>query len=411
MKVTIKTKISINVYTIIFLLSLIVMLYYFLPITASVLTASMMLGVLGILYFMIFINSNWKSRKEVFGYLLLICSLVIVFCVREYYKEGIIGVYSILLVFFPIFLAFFLFNKEKYEMLKKLAVAVLLMLVITGITTFAGLIVYPELARDLAAFSNDNIIGISTRYNIGGYDIVYCVVLAIPLYCLVIEKKVTTGIKKFLEILIFIISLIFIVKTQYTTAMLLGIVSCGMIIVIRKFDIKRLGVLALLGLAILSAYKGEISNGLIKASYNIESQSISQRLEELSKSLDGGKVTGEDMTERGNAYGKSIEAFLEHPISGTWISSDNIELGGHSTILDLMAGVGLPGFLLILYTFFYIEKLLLSRVENEITRKYVGIFLVIYTILAIANPIISGTFFCVLFIGLSGVTLMEKNSL
>ena len=210
MKITIKTKISIDVYTIIFLLSLIVMSYYFLPITATVLTASMMLGVLGILYFMIFINSNWKSRKEVFGYLLLICLVGIVFCVREYYKEGIIGVYSVLLVFFPIFLAFFLFNKEKYELLKKLAVAVLLMLVITGITTFTGLTVYPELARDLAAFSNDNIIGISTRYNIGGYDIVYCVVLAITLYCLVIEKKVTTGIKKFLEIFIFIISLIFI---------------------------------------------------------------------------------------------------------------------------------------------------------------------------------------------------------
>lgn len=409
MKITIKTKISINVYTIIFLLSLIVMSYYFLPITASVLTASMMLGVLGILYFMIFINSNWKSRKEVFGYLLLICSLGIVFCVREYYKEGIIGVYSILLVFFPIFLEFFLFNKEKYEMLKKLAVAVLLMLVITGITTFTGLTVYPELARDLAAFSNDNIIGISTRYNIGGYDIVYCVVLAIPLYCLVIEKKVTTGIKKFLEIFIFIISLIFIVKTQYTTAMLLEIVSFGMIILIRKFDLKRLGILALLGLIILSVYKGEISNGLIKASYSIESQSISQRLEELAKALDGGKVTGEDMTERGNAYGKSIEAFLEHPVLGTWISSDNIELGGHSTVLDLMAGVGLPGFLLILYTFFYIEKLMLSRVEKEITRKYVGIFLVVYIILAVVNPIISGTFLSVLFIGLPGIVLMENK--
>lgn len=409
MKITIKTKISINVYTIIFLLSLIVMSYYFLPITASVLTASMMLGVLGILYFMIFINSNWKSRKEVFGYLLLICSLGIVFCVREYYKEGIIGVYSILLVFSPIFLVFFLFNKEKYEMLKKLAVAVLLMLVITGITTFTGLTVYPELARDLAAFSNDNIIGISTRYNIGGYDIVYCVVLAIPLYCLVIEKKVTTGIKKFLEIFIFIISLIFIVKTQYTTAMLLEIVSFGMIILIRKFDLKRLGILALLGLIILSVYKGEISNGLIKASYSIESQSISQRLEELAKALDGGKVTGEDMTERGNAYGKSIEAFLEHPVLGTWISSDNIELGGHSTVLDLMAGVGLPGFLLILYTFLYIEKLMLSRVEKEITRKYVGIFLVVYIILAVVNPIISGTFFSVLFIGLPGIVLMENK--
>lgn len=409
MKITIKTKISINVYTIIFLLSLIVMSYYFLPITASVLTASMMLGVLGILYFMIFINSNWKSRKEVFGYLLLICSLGIVFCVREYYKEGIIGVYSILLVFFPIFLSFFLFNKEKYGMLKKLAVAVLIMLVITGITTFAGLIVYPELARDLAAFSNDNIIAISTNYNIGGYDTVYCIVLAIPLYCLTVEKKITTGIKKIFEIFIFIFSLVFIIKTQYTTAMLLGIVSCGMIIVIRKFDLKRLGILALVGLVILGAYKGEISDGLKKASNNIESQSISQRLDELAKALDGGKVTGEDMTARGNAYGKSIEAFSRHPFLGTWISSDDIELGGHSTVLDLIAGVGLPGFLLILYTFFYIEKLMLNRIENEITRKYVGIFLVVYIILAVVNPIISGTFFSVLFIGLPGIVLMENK--
>lgn len=294
-------------------------------------------------------------------------------------------------------------------MLKKLAVAVLIMLVITGITTFAGLIVYPELARDLAAFSNDNIIAISTNYNIGGYDTVYCIVLAIPLYCLTVEKKITTGIKKIFEIFIFIFSLVFIIKTQYTTAMLLGIVSCGMIIVIRKFDLKRLGILALVGLVILGAYKGEISDGLKKASNNIESQSISQRLDELAKALDGGKVTGEDMTARGNAYGKSIEAFSRHPFLGTWISSDDIELGGHSTVLDLIAGVGLPGFLLILYTFFYIEKLMLNRIENEITRKYVGIFLVVYIILAVVNPIISGTFFSVLFIGLPGIVLMENK--
>ena len=68
---------------------------------------------------------------------------------------------------------------------------------------------------------------------------------------------------------------------------------------------------------------------------NIESQSISQRLNELSKTLEGKSVSGEDITERGNAYGKSIDAFVEHPISGTWVTSDNMKkLGGHSTILD-----------------------------------------------------------------------------
>lgn len=410
MKIRIRRKITVNLHTIIFLLSIIVMLYSFLPITASVLTAAMMLGILAVLYSVIFLCSNWKRQKVIVSNILLSVSTVIIYIVREYYKDGVIGFYTVVLYFFPAFLAVFLFSKDDIQLLKKLAISILIMIVITGSTTFVALSLYPELARDLAAFSSDSIIGLSTMYNVGGYEFTYCVVLSIPIYCLLAEKKTSALMRKLIEILIFMISIIFIIKTQYTTALLLGIISCGMIIGIRKFALKRLCILAILGLLILGAFKGEIANELSNIATSIESESISQRLNELSKALEGGSITGEDMTERGNAYGKSIVAFSEHPILGTWSTSDHLEkLGGHSTVLDLLAGVGIFAFLLVMYAFYYVEKVMLSKNEGDITKKYVGIFLLIYTILACVNPIINGTFFAMLFIVLPGITLIENK--
>ena len=146
------------------------------------------------------------------------------------------------------------------------------------------------------------------------------------------------------------------------------------------------------------------------ASKQVESHSISQRLDELSQALDSGKVTGEDMTERGNAYQKSVDAFGKHPVFGTWLWSDTTKLGGHSTILDLMAGAGIILFAIVLLAFFYTEKKMLCKIQDDVTKKYAGIFLIVFCVLAIVNPIISGTFFSIFFIGLPGVTLLNHRS-
>lgn len=409
MKIRFKRKNSVR--ALIFLLSTIVMLYYFLPISASILTASIMMIIVYGIYFLIFISSNWKKVQVVYGNGLLLASMLIIFCVRKYYVEGYIGIYSVFLIFLPAFVGFFLINKGWQSVLQKLAIVILVSLFITEISTFIGLNLYPELARDLAAISSDNIIAVSTKYNIGGYDIVYCVMLCIPVYCLLVDKKITSLVLKvILQLAIFVVSILFFIKTQYTTAVLLGIVNCILIILIRKFDLKRLGIIAVVGIVLFSACKSNVADVLSNASRQVESQSISQRLDELSRALDSGKVTGEDMTERGNAYQKSIDAFGKHPIFGTWIQSDTIKLGGHSTILDLMAGAGIILFLIVLIAFCYTEKIMLCRIQDEVTKKYVGIFLIGFCILAIVNPIISGTFFSIFFIGLPGVALLNYTS-
>ena len=362
------------------------------------------------IYFLIFISSNWKKIPVVCCNSLLIGSMLIIFCVREYYKDGYIGVYSIFLVFLPVFLGTFLINKGWYSVLQKLSLIILVSLFITGVTTFIGLDIYPELARDLAAFSSENIISISTNYNIGGYDIVYCIMLCMPVYCLLIDKKVSSIFRIILQLAIFVMSIMFFIKTQYTTAMLLGMVNCILIILIRKFDLKRLGIIALIGIVLFSSFKSNIADALSNASKQVESHSISQRLDELSQALDSGKVTGEDMTERGNAYQKSVDAFGKHPVFGTWLWSDTTKLGGHSTILDLMAGAGIILFAIVLLAFFYTEKKMLCKIQDDVTKKYAGIFLIVFCVLAIVNPIISGTFFSIFFIGLPGVTLLNHRS-
>lgn len=63
MKIRIKSKMTFNLQTLFFLLSLIVMCYFFLPITASFLTAIIMLGILVVLYITIFACTKWKKKK------------------------------------------------------------------------------------------------------------------------------------------------------------------------------------------------------------------------------------------------------------------------------------------------------------------------------------------------------------
>ena len=70
--------------------------------------------------------------------------------------------------------------------------------------------------------SDTEIIAISTQMNIGGFDIVYCVVLALPLYFILIEHFANGKVlvEKGLKILVVLLIGMFVLKTQYTTAVL-----------------------------------------------------------------------------------------------------------------------------------------------------------------------------------------------
>ncbi len=402
MKIRIRKAIHIDVYTIFMLLSCIVVLFYFVPFMSGFLPSFIMFGILCILFFVIFLFNDWRNFRIFLVNSLCITLAVIVFMMKEYVDQGIIGIYSIALVFFPLFCAIFLISKKKYKQLKVLSYIALIGLTITAISTYLGVLLFPEMARTLAAVSESDteIITISTRLNIGGFDIVYCVILALPLYFIVIERfvKGKWAIEKSLKILVTLLIGLFALKTQYTTAVLLLFLSVFFVIIFRKVSIKGMAMVAFLAVILFGSFSDDFAKVLNHMAEVVSSESISMRLEELADTIDGGAVTGEDITERSKVYGKSVGEFLENPIIGNWDIKEGNGLGGHSTVLDLLAYTGSIGGLFIAYTIFKVEKYLLGTTKDDEKGKYIRIFFIDFLVLAVLNPVISGTFFALFFI-------------
>ena len=63
MRINRKIKYKCNIYTLACILSIAVMRYYFLPIVTGVISASMMMIILGVLYCIIFLFSKWHCEK------------------------------------------------------------------------------------------------------------------------------------------------------------------------------------------------------------------------------------------------------------------------------------------------------------------------------------------------------------
>ena len=338
MRINRKIKYKCNIYTLACILSIAVMMYYFLPIVTGVISASMMMIILGVLYCIIFLFSKWQLRKVFLFNGLLIISLIILFFVRDYYKRGIIGIYAVFLLFAPAFITVFFYYKKEYLYLKILAVVSLMSLFVTSITTYSGLSIYPNLARILATISESDsqILQLSIGMNIGGFDLVYSAILCMPIYIILIDRIVkNTILNKGIKVMICILEFLLAIKTQYTTAMLLVIFGTILIVCLKKFNIIRICILGVLLYLLLSNSTDKIVVVLNQTADRLDDSAIATRMLELSSSLEGGEASGEDISARSDAYMKSIEEFLNNPITGIWYKEGYQSVGGHSTFLDL----------------------------------------------------------------------------
>ena len=411
MRINRKIKYKCNIYTLACILSIAVMMYYFLPIVTGVISASMMMIILGVLYCIIFLFSKWQLRKVFLFNGLLIISLIILFFVRDYYKRGIIGIYAVFLLFAPAFVTVFFYYKKEYLYLKILAVVSLMSLFVTSITTYSGLSIYPNLARILATISESDsqILQLSIGMNIGGFDLVYSAILCMPIYIILIDRIVkNTILNKGIKVMICILEFLLAIKTQYTTAMLLVIFGTILIVCLKKFNIIRICILGVLLYLLLSNSTDKIVVVLNQTADRLDDSAIATRMLELSSSLEGGEASGEDISARSDAYMKSIEEFLNNPITGIWYKEGYQSVGGHSTFLDLLAAGGIVAFICIIYTIASIIRSLVFPLYEEKEKKYIGIFFMNYIILAFLNPLVSGTFFAVLFIIPVGITCEQK---
>lgn len=180
--------------------------------------------------------------------------------------------------------------------------------------------------------------------NIGGYDFVYAMVIALPLTCLGIQRHGGWRRAGFCALLA--AQTVMIVLSQYTYAMLF----CGAILavegtaaLIRHFSRIGMGKSLLLGLLPLllgllllqplAALGARVCGGLGLTNF-------AHSFEQLGLALRGGQALAADS--RLSYYMEALRGFAASPLIGGLLGAPQ-RLSQHSDVLDLLSGMGLLG--------------------------------------------------------------------
>lgn len=400
-------KIKINANFIIFLCSIIIIGSYFLPILSKFIPTVILSIIVICAYSLILINTNWHKVSSVKYSAAIILALFVFFIIDDRYKTGFVGVYALLIYMFPVLCTFYFFKKEQYDYLEKLAYFMLIILGITAITTYFGLVNHPEMSRILATGQDSDAIMESINGNIGGFHFIYCFALSAPLYIWGINNKVKSRILKVaLNIFVICFTFMVLIKAQYTLGLLLWIIAVIFSLLINKISFFKLVLINCVIIFIFFRFSTEISRIFLYLADTVNSDIISQRFVEISSTIAGQTSATSDIALRTEVYAKSFEAFLEHPILGGWLY--NVTSGGHSFVLDLLArgGIVFGGIilgLLVKLTKFYFDSGLKKN-------KYYLIFLFVFFLLCILNPInSSGGFLALLYTLPVGLSCSQKS--
>lgn len=261
--------------------------------------------------------------------------------------------YQSLIELIPIIIGVYIlqYRRQEISMYGKVIVSAF---IVTIVTTIVGLISNPGAARWLATVSSPD----DPRYimygmqNMGGYELIYSVILLYPLVVFAYKQKKLNVVQTLcLSIGIFFLVLL----SEYTTAFLLFLLTTLLFLVKRDLRKSHLVLLMIVAVIFSVLFSNAISQLLTGLAELLDSEIISTRLQALA----GGRTgleTAED--NRMGLYLKSLNTFLSHPLFGTFLQGGT-GIGGHSFILDMLAQYGMLGVAVLfcmyrkIYTLFY----------------------------------------------------------
>lgn len=220
----------------------------------------------------------------------------------------------------------------------KLYKLVLLITLTTCITTILGTYTYDYPCRELATPNNPDLDNLYKSKNIGGYGFIYYLLLLIPILIGKIRKN-----RGKLEITVLLASIGCVIRSEYTTALLIMFVTFGgsLYIISKNIFIKLgaviVGVVVIFFLEDILIWAG--------SAFGESSFFVEQRINMLLDYNSTGQTDG-DMAERQELYMLSLNSFLNNPLFGGMFSPKT-HVGGHSEVLDYLGHSGLVGLLLL----------------------------------------------------------------
>lgn len=317
-----------------------VLLYSIMPIvtrlTSRFLTAYFYMAVVVALVILILVLDRPKNLNEYLTFLLpfVIFEVLSLFTTTS---NIVLWGYQILLFWLPVILGYY-FTQDTTRVLTSYSKLIVFAVVVTMITTIIGCIQNPNAARELATISDaQDAVAISyDMKNIGGYNFVYSMVLLYPILILAYKTK---KIRLLPTILIIAVILFTIICSEYTTALLLFILSSFLFLTKRNLSVRGIFLISIFAILFLLVFPNVITDFLDWLSETIGSKTMSTRLDALSE----GKAGLESSDDKRLAlYNTSLKRFFEYPLFGTFIDRKRTG-GGHSFILDNLAAYGMLG--------------------------------------------------------------------
>lgn len=250
--------------------------------------------------------------------------------------------------------------------------------VITALTTSYGCSIFPNASRAMAngtfAEMESDIVTMYRSMNIGSFQFVYTLVLMIPV---ILCCNLSVFKNRYWGYGIIGLFLYTIYQTQYTTALLLAVVSTAYLVLPISHNPKTarkwlIGIVAIFFVSLpiigdlLSFFAGIIG-----------SEQMSQRFSELSLSISGQQLDEDsDFGTRLYLWNKSLTTFFSHILTGVYFTTDIASaskyVGGHSFILDSMARFGIVGLMLVIWMFKKLYKLFVKPFNNR--NDYIFVF-------------------------------------
>ncbi len=278
-----------------------------------------------------------------------------------------------------------MFFAEKYKIKfgKLIKFIVFAVVVSSLILTVIASIQHPNAMRERESLKNTA--QASILFGLPDYSVIYGLSLLTPWF--VWKADSSTGKKKLYYVIISASLSVMIAISQFATAFLALIVGI-MAYFILKTGKNKLGSMLWLLVVISVVAIGrdgwaEIISGI---AYSVEG-SWSQKLFEIAEFV-GGSRAGGDLQARLELYKQSFDVFLKSPLFGM-LSGFSEDIGGHATLLDMLALVGVGGTVLFITMIYQSVARIYKRSHDREKRAALWAILIVYCIFFVMKNIIA----------------------
>lgn len=322
-------------------------------------------------FFFIYVYSFFSNRQFICYLLFLIVAVFNVLLGDKYWSGSPFAfISSFVMMLICMMAAYYYLGKTGPRIFaERIIIVSLAVLVISAISTTLLSIAQPQIIRfameEFKETGNDTILKELYRLGMSNYYLPHAIPVIIPALVLCAKNNAKKWKERFLWLLLLFACFALIYASGATTSLLLGLIALIAAVVLSEDKKKNILRLSLIVLSSIPFLNEDFMVKTVRTMEDIvgEDSYFYMRLYDIENSITGEVNTG-DVEVRSNIYGDSWDAFLESPLLGI-----DAEVGGHSIVLDILATMGVVGFVPFIFLLLSIYLWSKKRLPPD-TRPY-----------------------------------------